>query len=58
MSPSRRRCGASWTALRPRLYETFAIVHRPEAELSTASRVVVSLAAERMRHLNTAVRGA
>lgn len=50
--------GLGWTALRPRLYETFAIVHRPEAELSTASRVVVSLAAERMRHLDAAVRGA
>jgi len=39
-------------------YETFAIVHRPEPELSTASRVVVALAAERMRRLDAALRAA
>jgi DNA-binding transcriptional LysR family regulator len=50
--------GLGWVPLRPRRYETFAIVHRPEPELSPASRVVVALAAQRMRHLDAAVRAA
>lgn len=45
-----------WVPLRPRLYETFAIVHRPDAQLSAASRVVIELAAARMRALDTAAR--
>ncbi len=40
-----------WVPLRPALYETFAIVHRPDAELSPASRVVVDLVADRMTRL-------
>ncbi|MCW2918509.1 MAG: transcriptional regulator, LysR family [Actinomycetia bacterium] len=46
-----------WVPLRPRLYETFAIVHRHGAELSAASRVVVKLAAAQMRRLDTAIGG-
>jgi hypothetical protein len=41
--------------LRPRLYETFAIVHRHGTRLSAASRVVVELAAARMRRLDAAI---
>ncbi|NUR47300.1 MAG: LysR family transcriptional regulator [Hamadaea sp.] len=47
--------GLGWTPLRPRLYETFAIVHRPDAQLSAASRVVIELAAARMRALAAAL---
>jgi DNA-binding transcriptional LysR family regulator len=50
--------GLGWVPLRPRLYETFAIVHRPDAQLSAASRVVVEIAAARMRALDVAVRKA
>ena len=50
--------GLGWTPLRPRLYETFAIVHRPDAQLSAASRAVIELAAARMRALDAAVRSA
>jgi DNA-binding transcriptional LysR family regulator len=46
-----------WVPLRPRLYETFAIVHRRGAELSAASRVVVELAGAQMRRLDTAIGG-
>jgi DNA-binding transcriptional LysR family regulator len=46
-----------WVRLRPRLYETFAIVHRPAAQLSMASRAVVEIAAARMRALDSALRG-
>lgn len=42
--------------LRPRLYETFAIVHRPAAQLSLASRAVVEIAAARMGALDTALK--
>lgn len=48
--------GLGWAPLRPRLYETFAIVHRPDAHLSAASRVVIELAAARMRALDAAAR--
>ncbi|HEX6869568.1 MAG TPA: LysR family transcriptional regulator [Micromonosporaceae bacterium] len=43
--------GIGWVPLRPRLVETFAVVHRPEAELSAASRVVVDLVTSRMKAL-------
>ncbi len=46
-----------WVRLRPRLYETFAIVHRPAAQLSVASRAVVEIAAARMQALDTALKG-
>jgi DNA-binding transcriptional LysR family regulator len=45
-----------WASLRPTMYETFAIVHRPPAELSPATRAVVEIAATRMSALATAVR--
>jgi DNA-binding transcriptional LysR family regulator len=48
--------GLGWVPLQPPLYETFAVVHRPDAELSTASRVVVELVAARMRRLDAALR--
>lgn len=49
--------GLGWVRLRPRLYETFAIVHRPAAQLSLASRAVVEIAAARMRALDAALKG-
>lgn len=45
-----------WVRLKPRLYETFAIVHRPAAQLSVASRAVIDIAATRMRALDAALR--
>jgi hypothetical protein len=45
-----------WVRLRPRLYETFAIVHRPHAQLSLATRAVVEIAAARMQALDAALR--
>jgi len=44
-----------WVPLRPALYETFAIAHRPDAELSAASRVVLDLVAARMADLGTTI---
>ena len=41
--------GATWTVLRPRQYETFAIVHRVNATLSPAARLMIELAVSRMR---------
>jgi hypothetical protein len=35
--------------LRPRQYETFAIVHRVNATLSPAARLIIDLAVERIR---------
>ena len=49
--------GLGWVSLRPAMYETFAIAHRPAAELSAASRMVVELATARMRTLDVAIRG-
>lgn len=44
-----------WAPLRPMMYETYAIVHRPHAELSPATRAVVAIAASRMGALAAAV---
>jgi DNA-binding transcriptional LysR family regulator len=41
--------GATWTVLRPRQYETFAIVHRVNATLSPAARLMIELAVQRIR---------
>ena len=41
--------GATWTPLRPRQYETFAIVHRVNAILSPAAGLMIELAVRRMR---------
>lgn len=45
-----------WASFRPVMYETYAIVHRPAAELSPATRAVVEIAASRMGALAAAVR--
>jgi DNA-binding transcriptional LysR family regulator len=49
--------GMGWVSLEPALHETFAIVHRPAAELSPASRVVAHLVAERMTRLGARIGG-
>jgi DNA-binding transcriptional LysR family regulator len=41
--------GATWTELRPRQYETFAIVHRVNATLSPAAQLMIELAVARIR---------
>ncbi len=41
--------GARWTSLRPRQYETFAIVHRVNATLSPAAQLMIELAVQRIR---------
>jgi hypothetical protein len=48
--------GVGWVPLRPALYERFAIVHRPVAALSPATRAVVELATARMRKLDADLR--
>jgi DNA-binding transcriptional LysR family regulator len=45
-----------WVPLRPMMYETYAIIHRPRVELSPATRAVVEIAASRMGALAAAVR--
>jgi DNA-binding transcriptional LysR family regulator len=49
--------GLRWVPLRPRLYDTFAIVHRRGAAPSPASQAVIDLAVERMRSLDIAITG-
>jgi DNA-binding transcriptional LysR family regulator len=41
--------GIGWVSLRPRAYETMAVVHRTDAELSPAARLVIDLATRRVR---------
>jgi DNA-binding transcriptional LysR family regulator len=48
--------GASWTVLRPRQYETFAIVHRVNATLSPAARLMIELAVDRIRRVAEPIR--
>ncbi len=43
--------GATWTVLRPRQYETFAIVHRVDATLSPAAQLMIELAVTRIRRV-------
>jgi DNA-binding transcriptional LysR family regulator len=38
-----------WTSLRPRTWETMAVVHRQDAELSPAARMVIELATRRVQ---------
>lgn len=38
-----------WVSLRPRMYETLAVVHREDAELSAAARLVIDLATRRVQ---------
>ncbi len=49
--------GLGWVPLRPRLFDTFAIVNRRGAALSPASRAVIELAVARMLRLDEAVTG-
>ncbi len=41
--------GVGWVSLRPRMYETMAVVHRQDAELSPAARMVIDLATRRVQ---------
>jgi DNA-binding transcriptional LysR family regulator len=41
--------GVGWVSLRPRMYETMAVVHRQDAELSPAARMVIQMATERVQ---------
>ena len=40
---------AGWTPLRPRLWDTIAIVHRKDATLSPAARLMIELATARIQ---------
>ena len=40
---------AGWVSLRPRQYDTFAIVHRAGATLSPAARLMIELATTRIQ---------
>jgi DNA-binding transcriptional LysR family regulator len=42
---------AGWVSLRPRQYDTFAIVHRADALLSPAARLMIELATRRMQDI-------
>ncbi|HEY0888778.1 MAG TPA: LysR family transcriptional regulator [Nocardioides sp.] len=42
---------AGWVSLRPRQYDTFAIVHRADATLSPAARLMIELATRRIREI-------
>jgi len=46
---------AGWVSLRPRLYDTLAIVHRRDAVLSPATRLIVELAVARIREVTEPV---
>ena len=48
--------GATWTVLRPRQYETFAIVHRVNATLSPAAQLMIELAVKRIRDVAEPIR--
>jgi len=48
--------GATWTVLRPRQYETFAIVHRVNATLSPAAQLMIELAVARIRAVAEPIR--
>src|ERR1700752_2956027 len=47
---------ATWTVLRPRQYETFAVVHRVNAPLSPAAQLMIELAVNRMRKVAEPIR--
>jgi len=42
---------AGWVALRPRQYDTFAVVHRAGAILSPAAQLMIELATKRMQEI-------
>ena len=41
--------GVGWVPLRPRMYDTLAVVHRSDAVLSPAARLVIELATQAIR---------
>lgn len=45
-----------WVSLRPRLYDTIAVVHRKDAVLSPGARLVIELAVERIRAVTEPIR--
>jgi DNA-binding transcriptional LysR family regulator len=47
--------GIGWVSLRPRQYDTVAVVHRKDAALSAGARLVIDLAVQRMRAVTEAV---
>ena len=49
--------GAGWVSLRPRQYDTFAIVHRAGATLSPAARLMIELATARIQAIAEPVHG-
>ena len=49
--------GAGWVSLRPRLYDTFAVVHRAGATLSPAAQLMIELATKRIQEVAEPVRG-
>lgn len=40
-----------WVSMRPRMYDTLAVVHRADAELSPAAKLVIGLATTRVRSI-------
>lgn len=42
---------AGWVSLRPRLYDTIAVVHRADATLSPAARLMIELATARIQQI-------
>ena len=44
-----------WVSLRPRQYDTLAMVHRRDAELSPAARLVMDLATRRIQSITEAI---
>lgn len=46
---------AGWVSLRPRMYDTFAIVHRADATLSPAAQLMIELATKRMQQVAEAL---
>ncbi|MFT4286545.1 LysR family transcriptional regulator [Nocardioides sp.] len=47
---------AGWVPLRPRLYDTFAVVHRADATLSPAARLMIELATRRIQEIAEPIR--
>jgi hypothetical protein len=41
--------GVGWVPTRPRLFETIAVVHRKDAALSAATRLIIDLAVDRVQ---------
>jgi hypothetical protein len=47
---------AGWVSLRPRQYDTLAIVHRADATLSAAARLMIELATTRIQQICEPIR--